>query len=221
MRLITTNDGSETYYNDDFKETYHSTSGAIEESIKKFVEPTNYKELAKKGYVKILDICFGLGYNSAAVIDAILQVNPDCMIEIIGIESDKKILEKIQEVNPNFKSYNMIKKLSKIYNLQTKNLRLMILTGYAEYTVKLIYDSSKENHDSFDLVFHDPFSPKKCPVLWTEKFFSDLYKLMKEGAYLTTYSCASQVRKNLVSAGFKVLDGPCVGRRSPSTVAIK
>ena len=44
---------------------------------------------------------------------------------------------------------------------------------------------------------------------------------MKSGARLATYSCAGKVRRALTEVGFEVIDGPIVGRRSPSTIAIK
>ena len=73
MIEIVTNDGSVTFRSDKFDETYHSKSGAVEESFKKFAEPSKVGELAKSGKIVILDICFGLGYNSAAAIDAIFR----------------------------------------------------------------------------------------------------------------------------------------------------
>ena len=73
----------------------------------------------------------------------------------------------------------------------------------------------------FDIVFLDPFSPRKNPELWSEEFFKEIYSRMKKGAKLATYSCARKIRENLKTAGFKVIDGPNVGRRGPSTNAIK
>jgi tRNA U34 5-methylaminomethyl-2-thiouridine-forming methyltransferase MnmC len=43
---------------------------------------------------------------------------------------------------------------------------------------------------------------------------------MKKGAMMSTYSCARIVRDNLKNAGFEVKNGPIIGRRSPSTIAI-
>ena len=64
MKKIKTGDGSYTFLNEKYGEVYHSVSGAEEEAIKKYAEPTKVAELAKKGEVKILDVCFGIGYNS-------------------------------------------------------------------------------------------------------------------------------------------------------------
>lgn len=79
----------------------------------------------------------------------------------------------------------------------------------------------KKSHENADVVFFDPFSPKKVPHMWTAEFLKDVYDKMNKNAVLTTYSCARVVRDNMKSAGFKVTDGPIIGRRSPSTIAIK
>jgi len=59
------------------------------------------------------------------------------------------------------------------------------------------------------------------PELWTEELFSEIFKRCANGCVLTTYSCARIVRDNMKKVGFEVLDGPCVGRKSPSTIARK
>lgn len=215
MQKITTKDGSVTFKSEEYDETCHSVSGAEEEAIKKFVEPCNIKELAKKEIVKIIDVCFGLGYNSAAAIDAIRNENKNCKIIIFALENDEKILEKIQELKPKFNSYNIIKEAAKYHSYNQDNIEITLLIGDARETIANI------NENNFNIIFLDPFSPKKCPELWDEDFINDISKLAKKGAYLTTYSCASFVRENLEKSGFKTFDGPSIGRKAPSTVAIK
>ena len=83
----------------------------------------------------------------------------------------------------------------------------------ARETIKLI------PKEIVDAVFLDPFSPKTCPELWTKEFFENIHKTMKKDAILATYSCARVVRDNLKAAHFRVEDGPCIGRRAPSTIA--
>ncbi len=208
MQPITTKDNSITYYNKQYQETYHSRSGAVEEAIKKFVEPAQIKG---RKQVKILDICFGLGYNSAATIDA---AGPDCKIEIVGLENDSSILGLIPKLNPGFRSYNILKHLnSQNLTVNHNNVCLKLLLGDARKTIQGL-------NQTFDIVFLDPFSPKKCPELWALEFFKNIAKLCKKGTILTTYSCARSVRNNLEKVGFTVKDGPCVGRRAPSTIAI-
>ncbi|MBT5419293.1 MAG: hypothetical protein HOK80_00225, partial [Candidatus Cloacimonetes bacterium] len=97
----------------------------------------------------------------------------------------------------------------------SNNNRIQVLLGDA---LQKIDDLP---NDVFDRVFFDPFSPKKQPEMWSKELFQKIYSKMRVGAKLSTYSCAKQVRKNMMNAGFKVIDGPIIGRKSPATIAIK
>jgi len=203
MKKIVTADGSATYYNDKYEECYHSKTGAVEEAEKKFVEPAKIKS-----GMKILDICFGLGYNSMAAMKKAKK------LKITALEKDPGILKKIirNKVRGYEKEYRKIREAAKNLFYKDKDAEIKIITGDATKTIKKL-------DEKFDAVFLDPFSPPKNPELWTEKFFKEIKKRMKSGARLTTYSCARTIRNNLKKAGFKVTDGPKVGRRGPSTIA--
>jgi len=59
-----TADGSFTAYSEIFDEHYHSVKdGALKETLYKHIYPA-FKLTPKKESYKILDICFGLGFNS-------------------------------------------------------------------------------------------------------------------------------------------------------------
>lgn len=219
MRRIITKDLSVTFHNERFNESYKCLGGAASESRIKFVGPCRIAELAKQGSIKILDVCFGLGYNAAAAIDTSLESNPNCKLEIIGLENDPEVFGIIKEVDAPFKNYNIIKKLSTNNSEFTgNNVKIKIVLDDARKSVKNL---GKENDEKFDAVFFDPFSPKKCPELWTLEFLDGIKKLMKKGAVLATYSCATHVRNKLQELGFEVSDGPIFGRKSPSTIAIR
>lgn len=209
MKKVVTKDGSETFYNKKYKETYHSTSGALQEGFEKFVGPSNLFQGCK-----ILDICFGIGYNSLAAVHTALENN--LKISIVGLELDQGIIDKIKYVNMDekyAKAYDVIRKAAENLSYKDDLIDIKIIMGDARKTIK-------ELKDKFDFCFFDPFSPKNHPDLWTEEFFKDIYSKMNKGI-LTTYSCARVGRDNMKKAGFKVEDGPCIGRRGPSTIAIK
>jgi len=214
LEKIITRDKSVTFHNKQFNESYHCLAGAASEARIKFVEPCRIKELARSGSLVILDICFGLGYNSAAAIDTALEANPNCKINIIGLENDEKLFEIIKMLKTPFKSYKLIQKIDKFNLLVIKNnIKIKILLGDARAAIKKI-------KDSFDAVFLDPFSPKKCPELWTLDFLGDIRAVMNPNSILATYSCAAHVRKKLKQLGFQVEDGPVFGRKSAATIAI-
>lgn len=209
LTKVVTDDGSITLYNSAYGEAYHSISGAEEEAIKKYAEVC--KEQLQRN-VRILDVCFGLGYNTAAALDAAQGT-----VEVVGLENDEVILQKILEMTTRFANYPLVQrcvqKKSRVH--AEKKAQLKIMLGDARETIKRL------DKDHFDVVFFDPFSPKKCPELWTEEFFREVCRVMRKGGVLATYSCAAAVRENMRSTGFAVKDGPCVGRNSPGTIAVK
>ena len=69
-----TNDGSVGLYSKDDKDVYHSVFGAMTEAYDKFILPLNLKQLLEnKSELKILDICYGIGYNSKCFLNYYLE----------------------------------------------------------------------------------------------------------------------------------------------------
>jgi tRNA U34 5-methylaminomethyl-2-thiouridine-forming methyltransferase MnmC len=65
-----TNDGSVGLFSPDADDIYHSTYGALTEAYEKFILPANFdKFFEKNSEIKILDICFGIGYNTKSFLN--------------------------------------------------------------------------------------------------------------------------------------------------------
>ncbi len=208
MKLIKTEDGTYTAFNEVLKEHYHSISGALEEAFEKHVKP-----LQIKNGMKILDFCFGLGYNSIAAV----YEHKD--LEITALENDLQILRLITEIE-------VPEKIRKIHETFSSLADKRKITDEEGNSINLILgDAAKTIKDLpsayYHRVFFDPFSPGKQPELWSLEIFQELYRVLKRNGMLSTYSCAGWIRKNMKQAGFQVMDGPVVGRRSPGTLAFK
>ena len=217
LQKFTTADKSETFLNEKIGECYHSFKGAVEEALIKYTIPCKIRELAKKnGKIAILDVCFGMGYNSAMAISEALAENPECEIEVVGLEYDPVIISKIQEVNPKIPFFIHYKKLSiNSLDFTQGKVNVKVILGDARETVREL----PANY--YDAVFFDPFSPKTSPEMWGVEFFEQMYRVMKNSAILATYSCARMARDNMSEAGLIYDDGPVWGRRGPGTIATK
>jgi len=216
---VITRDGSITYHNAVVDEHYHTMSGAFEEAVEKHLIPsTLLDKITTQDDVVIADVCFGLGYNSIAALARVWELDPTQHITLFAFENDSEILSKIKEIDfpP---SYHLaaikLLHLLKHGSYEDETLSATFFSGDAQEELKRLANNS------VDVVFFDPFSPKKQPDMWTVELFSTLYAAMKKGGVLTTYSCARMVRENMKTAGFRTVDGPVVGRTSPSTVAWK
>jgi tRNA U34 5-methylaminomethyl-2-thiouridine-forming methyltransferase MnmC len=210
MDKLVTKDGSETFFNETYKDYYHSTAGAVSEAVIKYVIPCRIEELARQREVFLLDIGFGLGYTLGTAIDAVEKAGG--RMTAVTLEKHPEPLSGILEVAPSIRNFQVLKELAKAGNFKDDRFNLRLIRGDATKTIR-------EIELRFDAVFHDPFAPTRNTELWTREFFEDVRKLMKPGAILATYSCARHVRDNMKAAGLIVGDGPVFGRRGPSTVA--
>ncbi len=205
-----TEDGSITFWNEKFQQSYHSKHGAYREALEKHVEACRISELAKVcNELNILDICFGLGYNSFVAIAEALKVNPALKINIVALENDPEIIQKISEIE-----YSSDVKFI-VESFISGSGPIKILIGDARDTLKSL------QNDFFDAIFFDPFSPKVCPELWTAEFIAETVSKARAGAYISTYSCARIVKENFKNAACEILEGPKCGRRDGGVLARK
>ena len=101
-----TNDGSVGLYNSDYNDIYHSADGALTEAYEKFIYPLNIDKLLSKDNIRILDICYGIGYNSKSFLNFILEKikfskknSKNSFIKNKNIETiyTNNILEKVEQ----------------------------------------------------------------------------------------------------------------------------
>ncbi|XTZ20250.1 MAG: tRNA (5-methylaminomethyl-2-thiouridine)(34)-methyltransferase MnmD [cyanobacterium endosymbiont of Rhopalodia fuxianensis] len=215
-----TDDGSYTFFSEEFEELFHSHSGAKLEAEQKFVDPCQLKGKAKRHKsLKILDICYGLGYNSAAALEGIWSINRECHIELIALESDVDVpyQSSVYHLLKQWPSFieDSLTQLAKNHEIQIPRLKANLLIGDARNTIQILYQSGFKA----DAIFLDPFSPPKCPQLWTLEFIKLVSGCLQSQGRLGTYSSAAAVRTALQSAGLTVSPTKAVGRRSPGTVA--
>ena len=215
-----TNDGSLSLNNTYYNEWFHSSSGARKEAQEKFISPAEINRLVLKDEIRVLDLCFGLGYNSACLIEELLKQKTH--LNLWGLEIDQRPLATAIN-NPVFRkswSPTIIKILESINfsgDWIHEKSHGKILWGDARKKI-LALPSSLD----FDLIFHDAFSPTKCPQLWSEEFlFTLIQKLAPEGR-LITYSSSAAIRGTLKRAGLIIKSIiPCDKKRwSNGTIGI-
>jgi tRNA U34 5-methylaminomethyl-2-thiouridine-forming methyltransferase MnmC len=213
-KAVRSYDGSYTAYSSEFDEHYHSTrDGALHESLSKHVKPA-LEHTRDKDEITILDICFGLGFNTLATLYALKDSGKK--VNIHSPEFDKELVASLKKFNypeafDEFKE--IITSLSEEGAYRSEDVNISIYLGDARAFVR-------ETDVKFDIVYQDAFSPGTNPLLWTSEYFNDIASLMKENAILTTYSTALPTRIALYENGLKVYLQKGEGFR-PSTLASK
>ncbi len=214
-----TADGSFTFTSREFGELFHSHYGAKQESFLKFVAPTQLAERAHQPVLRLLDICYGLGYNTAAALQTIWAVNPNCEVEVIGLEINPSVPQAAIAHhlfdNWDYEYTGILTQLAFEKRVFSDRLKATLLIGDARDLIRQVHQLGFQA----DAIFLDPFSPPQCPQLWTIEFIQQISLCLHVDGILATYSCAAAVRTALLVAGLQIGSTPPVGRRTPGTIA--
>ncbi|WP_419767997.1 MnmC family methyltransferase [Arcobacter sp.] len=212
---IQTIDGSNTLFSTKYNQHFHDLkTGAIKESLNKHVIPAlRLKKDLKK--LKILDICFGIGYNTFSTIYYILENNLDINLEIYSPELDEdliKSLDKFTFPKEFEKIKHIINSIAKNFFYEDEKIKIEVFIGDARKYIKTLND--------IDIVYQDAFSSEVNKELWSVEYFQDIFKLCKDNAIMTTYSISSNVRLSMYEAGFFIYEINPSGNRK-QTIALK
>lgn len=160
-----------------------------------------------------------MGYNTASALDTIWTVNPQCHVDLIGLELDLNVAQVAiaHQLLQDWKSPipDLLTLLVETGQVTTPQLQAHLLIGDARATIQQVYQTRFQA----DAIFLDPFSATKCPQLWTVEFLAIVAQCLTPQGRLATYSCAAAVRTALALAGLNIGSTRGVGRRSPGTLA--
>jgi tRNA U34 5-methylaminomethyl-2-thiouridine-forming methyltransferase MnmC len=214
-----TADGSFTLFSEDFGEWFHSRQGAYAEAFQTYVEATDLATLAQRSTLTILDVCYGLGYNTAAALTTIQRVNPRCRVALVGLELDHRVPQQAirEDLNQGWPEavQTQLAILADQGTIETSLLQADLLLGDARQQIQQLVATNFQA----DVIFFDPFSPPHCPELWTVEFIKQVARCLKPDGKLATYSCAAAVRTALGLAGLHIGSIKASGRRWPGTLA--
>ena len=212
--IVKTRDGSNTIFVPEFDETYHSTYGAIQESLHVFIR-SGLKFKTEINDISVLEVGFGTGLNALlSFVDSEdtnrnikytsleaypLQWNLVSKLNYIDIIFNGKYSEIYKKIHTcDWESFH---ELSPYFTLKKQNVKLQ----------NILFDNE------FDIIYFDAFAPRVQPELWTEQIFNSMYKALKPGGVLVTYCAKGSVKRALRYVGFELqsISGP-PGKREMS-----
>ena len=193
-------DGSKTLFSKEFNQHYHSTKdGALYESLEKYVKPS-LNQTTHKNHLVILDICFGLGYNTFATIYYIKKYNLSTKIHIISPEFDKELISSLKDFDypKEFDSLkDIITQISDNHYYEDNQFKIEVIIDDARVVIPKI-------KEKIDIIYQDAFSPSSNHLLWSKEYFKDIKDISKDDAILTTYSTSISTRMGLYENGFYI-----------------
>lgn len=190
-------DGSFSLFSARYGEGFHGPIGALREAQAKFVAPAQLERFPSGTTLLVVDVGFGLGTNSAALLEAARERGLN--LEIWGLELDPAPLRQALAA-PSFRRQWQPATLALLEALleQGRSGDSQLLWGDARRRV------GELPAGRCDLVLLDAFSPQRCPELWTLEFLGALARLLRPEGRLLSYCCAAAVRRALQLAGLEL-----------------
>jgi len=195
--LKLTADGSFTLFIPEVQETYHSTHGAVQESMHVFIE--NGLKACGREVIRILEVGLGTGLNAALTLQHAKGNVSYCALEPYPLS--KEILEEL--------SVNKSDQLEMKFHLSAPNEWISIHEQFSFARMEVGLEEF-QSEEKFDIIYYDAFGPRVEPGLWTLERMQQCFNLLNEGGVFVTYCAKGEVRRNLQAAGFVVerLAGP-------------
>ncbi|MCF6339503.1 MAG: hypothetical protein L3J10_01965 [Sulfurimonas sp.] len=214
--MVLSDDGSFTAYSKEYDEHYHSTKdGALKESLFKHIYPA-FKIKSNLDEINILDICFGLGFNTLTTLLYHKKNSLTSKLNIFSPELDSSLIESLSNFSypKEFSEFrHIVLELIKNKNYRDDTLQIELFLGDARGYIKKF-------RDKFDVVYQDAFSPSTNPALWTSEYFRDVKNAMKKDGVLTTYSMALTTRLALYENGFSIYINSGEGFRDSTVTSL-
>jgi tRNA U34 5-methylaminomethyl-2-thiouridine-forming methyltransferase MnmC len=205
--IITTKDGSKSIYIPEIYENYHSTHGALQESLHVFIK-SGWDEV-KTNSCNILEIGFGTGLN--AIITLIAGRNENKTVHYTGLDAYPVTMEEVELLK-----YDELEGIIP-FSESFQKLHLAKWEETIEINEQFTLMKIKQKMEDFipekgvyDLVYFDAFGPRAQPFMWTIEVLQKMYDALSTNGIFVTYCAKGDVRRNLMSLGFKVekIPGP-------------
>lgn len=196
-KIILTEDGSQSLYDEELNETYHSTKGARSESEYVFIEQglDHWLETCEKQEVTVLEVGMGTGLNAW----------------LAWQWAEKQTLSvRYITLEPYPLDHELVKQLI-LYD--DAPFQLVHAADWDEWQLlsdhfKLIkHQTGIENYAAdtrADVIFFDAFAPSRQPDIWSMKNLKKCHELLHAGGILTTYCAQGQFKRDLSAVGFSV-----------------
>ncbi|TDO24890.1 tRNA (5-methylaminomethyl-2-thiouridine)(34)-methyltransferase MnmD [Pedobacter duraquae] len=202
-KIILTADGSNTLYNETIGEHYHSTHGALQESLHVFIDAGLKAAAAKFGdqELSVLEVGFGTGLNFILTLD--YAVKEKLRVNYISLEVFPLTKEEFQSTGyDKYVAPEIWQALAASYP-ECINRELELLPNQS---LKVVHTSLQEFKplERYNLLYYDAFSVRHQPEMWTEEVIGHAASLLIPGGIFVTYAITGHLKRALKSFGFSI-----------------
>jgi tRNA U34 5-methylaminomethyl-2-thiouridine-forming methyltransferase MnmC len=213
LELIQTADGSNTIYNPEVGENYHSINGALQESQHVFVNAGLNYFLAENNTTKVSVLEVGLGTGLNFLLSADACTAKQVHLNYTGIEAYPLSASMISKTRyDQYVSPALWKAFVKIYDLLLNEPA--ILNPYCTLQIAPLPLLSFQSEKQFDIIYFDAFAVAHQPEMWNEEAITHTIRFLKPGGIFVTYAITGNLKRMLKSLGLVIQKIPgAAGKR--------
>lgn len=207
LQIIQTADGSNTIFNSEVGENYHSHHGALQESQHVFLQSglQYFLSVKEASAVAVLEVGLGTGLNFLLSADYCIQ--QQIKLDYVGIEAFPLNTELIKQTGyEQYISKNLWESFQGMYP-STINHKVKI-DAFCE--LELVHREllNFESPQLFDVIYFDAFAAAFQPEMWTEEAIEHTVSFLKPGGMFVTYAITGNLKRQLKALGFQVEKAP-------------
>lgn len=195
-QAIILEDSSVTLWNALYRDYYHPKAGAYRQAKELFIEKSDLKKRLETGDVTLLEIGFGMGYNTYQSV----QLAKECAkhhLHVKAIDQDFMLLHTSQKLLQDTLHVKMLQSLIETKTYQNEFAWITLIIAEARYALRQL-------RETFDVIFLDPFLESNNASLVTLEFFQTLRTLLKPKGVLVASTSLLAVQSALSLAGFEI-----------------
>ena len=221
LQIVPTADGSNTIYNPQVGENYHSVNGALQESRHVFLDAglkyfLEYYPLSNSA--SILEVGFGTGLNFLLTADYCIQQNIG--LDYTGIEAYPLSKNMISQTGyRQYISEVLWQEFVKKY--QNALSQSISLNNYCQLRIAhcqlLEYNCAQQ----FDIIYFDAFAAAHQPEMWNDEAIAHTINFLKPGGVFVTYAITGNLKRALKALGCRVEKAPGAAGKREMLRAIK
>jgi len=216
LKISQTLDGSNTLTDENLKETYHSTNGAVQESMHVYIQQGLLAYKSSKASINVFEMGFGTGLNTLlSIINQPKNVN----VSYLSAEAFPVEMEILKQLN-----YGTLAFDKELYSTIIEcpfGVWKNLTKGFLLKKQKANFLTETFPSHFFDIIYYDAFGPKIQPELWTREAMEKCFEMLVKGGILITYCAQGQFKRNLKAAGFIIEELPGPPGKAQITRAIK
>ncbi|RZA01379.1 MAG: tRNA (5-methylaminomethyl-2-thiouridylate)-methyltransferase [Sphingobacteriaceae bacterium] len=207
LQIVATADGSNTIWNEQVGENYHSKYGALQESRHVFVNSgLNYfldgKNLSE---ISILEVGFGTGLNFLLSADAC--TTKPIVLDYTGIEAYP--LVKNMLASTTYDQYCSPALWGTFIENYEQALAAMVeLNAHCKLRIANCKLPDFQSAKQYDVIYFDAFAAAHQPEMWDETAIKHTLQFLKPGGVFVTYAITGNLKRIIKSLGLKVEKAP-------------